>query len=352
MAITILENEVFKCANCAGNLSYNPAERGMICPNCKTKSAIAHAKTFKKHLADNIVENLEEMKAWKGKKKLFKCNNCGADVELSGDSIARRCSHCDSPYVIDLKKLPSIKLDAVLPFLIDEKSVGEKFAKEIKNKFFAPRKLKKNRVPIDAEGLYISNYMFDSKTSTDYKATLAITYVTGTGKNRRYRTVIKNVGGHLDIPFEDVSVETSALIEEKKFNEIKPFNYDELVDPKKEYLLGYSVEHSSDDYITTKAKAHKMMDAAIKQAALSQHPQGAVRSYIAATNHDEEKFMYSLVPVYKLSYKYNKKQFTTYMNGQTGHISSGYPISLFKKIMIGFLIALGLVGMAFLFFFG
>jgi len=58
------------------------------------------------------------------------------------------------------------------------------------------------------------------------------------------------------------------------------------------------------------------------------------------------------LPIYNFEYKYNKKTYITQMNGQTGKVGHGLPISGWK---VGILIGLGLLavaGLAWLFFIG
>ena len=58
------------------------------------------------------------------------------------------------------------------------------------------------------------------------------------------------------------------------------------------------------------------------------------------SNFSNESYIYSLVPVYFVNFKYKNKEYFNLMNGQNGNIGGGLPYS---KVKISFIVLLSII---------
>ena len=93
------------------------------------------------------------------------------------------------------------------------------------------------------------------------------------------------------------------------------------------------------------------MEDNIKRVILSKYSYDRVISFNMQTTYSEEKYLYNLLPIYKCDFEYKNKNYTTYMNGQTGKVGGGFPISgwrVFFVVMAFLLLVGGMFGIAIL----
>ena len=64
-------------------------------------------------------------------------------------------------------------------------------------------------------------------------------------------------------------------------------------------------------------------------------------SYLnVSSEFSDETYTYDLLPVYRFEYEYDKKQYKTYMNAQSGKVDRNVPKSKWK---IAFVVILGIL---------
>ena len=117
------------------------------------------------------------------------------------------------------------------------------------------------------------------------------------------------------------------------------------------FILGYSVEYYTDKLSDCKVRADSTIDGIIRNNILSSYHYDRVRYLNISTKRSDEKFAYGILPAYKFTYNYNKKNYVTFMNGQTGKVGSGLPKSKIKITLFVLMIILIIAGIAALIFF-
>lgn len=73
--------------------------------------------------------------------------------------------------------------------------------------------------------------------------------------------------------------------------------------------------------------AREVMREAIRQNILSGYSYDGVQYLNVSTDFSDEKFSYGILPTYRFNYSYKNKNYTTFMNGQTGQVGGGIPRS-------------------------
>ena len=344
-----IKNSQEQCPSCGGRLRYSPEDGALKCEFCDKKVEIEYVKNREKHDFSIDAKHQKQHDDYASQTKVFKCSSCGSNIVLNALEVSSICPYCNSPCVIDESIDIGLKPDYIIPFKFSIDQVKDLYKKGMKKKWFIPNKFKKSPPMDHIKGIYIPTFAFDAHTESDYQGVLEEDYTTTDSEGRSHtHTRSFSISGHVSLNHTDVMVETSTHIDQSSFDALKPFNTSGAVEYKPQFILGYSVEHYDNSLENCKRIADSMMEDYIRQTALSRYSYDRVRTYNQDTNFSEQKYAYYIVPTYRFNYKYKEKDYTTFMNGQTGKVGKGVPRSavkitffvLFWLLVIGGIIAL------------
>lgn len=330
-----------QCPNCGSGLFYDPKSLGLKCKSCSSIFDFEKNKNdLKLTFTDSKVENYD----WSLESRVFHCENCGAEVVITGYDVTTICPYCASGYVTKTDKLPGLKPNRVVPFAFDELEAQALFKKGVRKYFFAPRAIKKKIPENKIRGLLIPSFTFDSNTFSSYSGVLeeSTTYRDSKG-NLRTKTKRFNISGSKAVNFQDLVIESSSKFEQKQINSLLPYNMSGSYHFDSNFLRGYSVEHYQDSLDNCYSQAKKIMDEDIKRKILSGYHYTSVIRLDVSTNYEDRMYSYALLPIYTFEYEYRKKKYVTLMNGQTGKINNKLPISPIKVSILVLLVILAIV---------
>ena len=346
----VVTSTMEKCANCGGNLIFYPDKQGLKCENCGSIFDIQKSTDYNRHNIDEQTKDSTEYKNWVANNKIFKCKNCGSSVILNSLEISKRCPYCDTAFVMASDEIPTYSPDSIIPFSFDAEEASNRFIQNVKKKFYVSGKFKKKLPKNQIKGTYIPTFNFDAETNSDYNGVLTKTRTVHDHRNNTSRTVTETfpIAGNIKMSHKNISIETSSKISQENLNGILPYNYNGVVAYKDDYIRGYTVEHYQDALHTCEEIAKQVYRDQIKKGILARYPQADGVQYLNFTpTISNEKYQYQLVPLYKFQYKYKKKDYITYMNGQTGKIDNNLPKSIPKivgtVILIILIIALPII---------
>lgn len=338
-----------KCPTCGANLEFDPESQTLKCSYCGTEVDFEKNKQVEEINIEKAFATAE-----KGDKttSIYRCQNCGAEVVVNADEVATECPFCGTPYVAKTENLNGIKPNAVYPFLIEKEKALEIAKKNIRKRFFAPTKFKKNIDAKDIKGLYYPCFTFDSDTQSTYSGRI------GKRKSRTVRdkngtrteTYIewRKVSGSISHFFDDITITTSARLPQKVLNKIMPFNPDSICVYEKRFLAGFFANHYEKDIKTAWGEAKTDMDGKIRSLILERYDCTVVDYLNVSTLHNDVTYKYVLLPVWQLSFKYRKKVYGMVMNGNTGKIYGKMPVSPWKVFFTGLITAGVITGIYFL----
>lgn len=312
---------------------FSPVFQSLSCENCSTKKEIKFDRLVDKHeyVEGQNISHSAEYDDWKNNNRIFKCKNCGATIMLNGTEISKTCPYCESPYVSQTEEIPGIKPDIVVPFQFDKTKAAEHFISGIKNMWFLPNQFKKSPPMDEIHGIYFPAFTFDAHTLSKYDGKLEKHTTHRGADGRTYTTVsYQHISGTKELNHKNVMVETSTHLSAMQFEGIKPFSSNGFVRYEDDFIRGYAVEHYVDALENCKKMADSMMDNIIRKSILSGYHYDAVNYLNVSTLRSDEKFSYIILPSYRFNYKYKGKDYTTFMNGQTGKVGKGLPRSAVK----------------------
>lgn len=333
-----VDTESIKCEACGSNMVFDPDTQMLECPHCGTKKSFA-TDVFAKEI--DINAGFDESFKWTAEEAVvFACENCGAKVVLKNGETAKSCPFCGTYHVRKTDELAGVKPNALIPFSFDLDKSLEYSRTWAKKRFFAPNKFKKKLVTENVKGVYSPCFTFDSRTSSYYEARLGTTHTrtVGSGKNKRVQTYViwRNVRGRYYHNFDDVLITAGEKLGQKVLNKIQPFSTNASKEYEEKYMLGFMAYHYDQELTECWSDAKTIMDAEIKRGILSQYVYDKVAYFNVSTAHEGVTYKYVMLPVYVGNYKYNKKVYNFYVNGETGKVSGKYPKSVPKILGVVF----------------
>ena len=350
-----VETQMQKCPGCGANLVFDPERQALYCAHCGTVESLPESLTAKEldiNSAFSSDRNWSEEEA-----SAFECDNCGAKVVLQKGETATSCPFCGTAHVMKTNELLGLKPNALIPFAFGRDKAVELAKQWAKKRLYAPRKFKKNITTDNLKGVYTPCFTFDSSTLSYYKGRIGKrhTRTVGSGKNRRTETYIvwRNIAGTYADFFDDVLVSAGQKMDQKKLDKINPFDTNNSKEYEEKYLLGFMAYHYDCELESCWDTAKNRIDVALRNSILAQYSYDVVDYLNVSTTHSNVTYKYVMLPVYVGNYKYNKKTYNFYINGETGKVTGKYPISPLKVIftVLGGLALIAIIA-AIIYFYG
>lgn len=353
--MTIEDTEVNQCTSCGGNTVYDPVSKGLKCPFCGTEVEIE--ATLENTTEHDYLKALDKADhSWNEEKRVFKCDNCGAETLLDKDKVADFCTFCGSSHIAISDHDAGIKPALVIPFQISKKEAVDKFKKWIGKRYFAPNKLKHDYELQKISGAYIPYWTFDSNTHSAYVVKIGTYYyVTETrtvhrdGKAEQVTEQVRKIRwrtqhGTYQKFYDDVLVKASKNVASNLIDKVEPFQLANLVDYRTEYLSGFLAERYSIPLKDGWHAARTIIDSRIRNGIFRKETGDEVRIVKVDTQYNGITFKHILLPLWVSSFQFNNKVFRFLVNGQTGKVSGKAPISVWKVTILTLVILLVIGG--------
>lgn len=343
------ESAFIKCEGCGGNMVFDPASQCLKCEHCG--KIVDFGKNTEVEEID-IDGAFEKAKKWNDEVSVYRCSNCGAVFNIGADEISSVCPYCSTTHIVKSDDLAGIRPNALYPFLITTEKAVELAKKWAKKKLFAPRAFKKTLEAQNLRGLYLPSFTFDSNTDSYYEGRLGErrtrTVRTSDGKTRT-ETYIEwhYVRGTFVKFFDDILI-SCGMTPQKEVNAIMPFRSDSIRVYAKEFLSGYTAGHYVRDIKECWGDAKKLIDQTLRQDILNSYGYDVIDYLNVSTKHSDVTYKYVLLPVYRLNYRFKKKNYNVTVNGNSGRITGKTPVSPIR-VLIAVLISLAaIVGIGYL----
>ncbi|MCQ2603350.1 MAG: hypothetical protein MJ193_05425, partial [Clostridia bacterium] len=234
------KTSVFKC-QCGADMVYSIKKKMLYCPYCDNSKEIID--TYRQKRDYEIEKNGGTVDT---SVKLYECPNCGGQLELDQFEMVKKCPFCGATNCLPVEDFSGLKPDSILPFEIDKDDALEHGKKWIKKKLFAPSILKKEFNVDNFKGMYVPAFSFDTFTQSRYDGRLGYKKTRTVMKNgeRTEETYIEwhSVSGNYDKSFVDEIIEATTQLNQKEMNSILPYDIDEVVGYKREYVAGFIAE--------------------------------------------------------------------------------------------------------------
>lgn len=141
-----MEVITYKCPNCGGDLTFDPASGKYKCEYCLSSFTQEEAEKANPKAAEALngeddaagaqeasdaqkESSTEETKGEteQGEAVVYTCPNCGAEIVTDATTAATYCFYCHNPVVLSGRLSGEYMPDFVLPFKISKEQAIEKF---------------------------------------------------------------------------------------------------------------------------------------------------------------------------------------------------------------------------------
>ncbi len=366
------EHGTNRCPQCgASDVTYNTQKKKLICNYCYTEFDAEEVEGFEKE-----AKNLTGETRGSGTKDIdknasdmitLKCSGCGAEVVINtAEATNARCHWCRSILSVNSQIENGAIPDVVLPFSLEKKEAEKKIEAFVeKRKFFANPTFRKEFKSSNVMGVYFPYLLVDANAHGKFSGE-------GEHEVRKY-TVEKNdkeetyydadlyqVEREFDISIDDLTIESNEDRLNKKnsqrtnnvINAIMPFDTQECVKYKANYLAGFSSEKRDINVSNIESKVDKELKD-ITRHALNKE----IKFYDRGVYWKKEEFdikgkqwVSAYLPVWLYSYQDpGKTLHYVAVNGRTGETMGSVPMNKTKLFLITLVIEIIILALAILF---
>ena len=348
----VVETNSEKCPSCGGDLVFDPKGQSLKCEHCGNTVDLVKNRDIAEH---NILDGFKYAEKFSGGElTVYRCENCGATVNIKADETANKCPFCGTAHVVKEGSLDGIKPQVVLPFRFSKHDAASAIEKWAKKRIFAPHAFKK-AIDIDyVDGIYEPCFTFDSNTSSHYDGRVGDEYTrtVGSGKDQHTETyvVYRHVRGNYNYVFDDVAIANNDHFDQRSLESLSPFNMDGACVYESKYISGFYAESYQTDLPECWNRAKKKMDKIIRRNIEDSLHCDVVDYLNVFTTHTDVTYKYMLLPVYDAKFRYKGKYYGVKMNGSTARVWGKTPLSPVRISIAILLGAAALVGIGLLIF--
>lgn len=316
----------YKCPNCDGGLVFDPESGTYACEYCLSKFT----------QEELVTESTESQKS----AVMYHCPSCGAEIITDETTAATFCFYCHNPIVLAGKLEGEYLPDGIIPFKITKEEAIEKFQEWIQKKKFVPKGFYSKRHIEKMSGVYFPYWLYGCETDSYMNGTARDIRIWRVGDIEYTETKVFQIRRAGKVSFRHLPKTALQKAQNAMLKGIFPYEFGAMEKFHMGYLSGFQAEKRDIDKESLTAEIRqdiqkyaekRMRDTITGRSSFSMESQ----------NHAiaEEKFQYTLLPVWILTYRQGGSQVYYFaMNGQTGEIVGKLPIDKKKLFGLGAII--------------
>lgn len=330
---------MYKCPNCGGEIQYQPENGKIKCEYCGSVFSVD----------DNMEKtrkNAEEHNDFEGNGKIYTCSQCGASIYATEETGVTFCSYCGSQAFLEsrIKGDENIMPDIIIPFKISKEECEKIYKDKIKHAWFLPKGMKSDTTIDKFRGIYMPCWVYTAQADVDgkYEAT-SMKIVGGFDEYTTYEVTAKGnstYGGFVE--------DSSASFPDGIMRGISPFDMKKARTFDDKYMAGFyadignlppeAYENEILAYAKANVKEDLKKDATIRSKGVSNSDIENKTTVDGRITEVKKGFL----PVWFLSNKNEHTGLMSYavINGLTGKIHADLPVDMKKYLILSLIIAI------------
>lgn len=343
----------FRCTQCNGSMVFDIASQQMKCQHCGSTCAprdfrfrdaavsalsadaaqacprcsapLSDADWARGECPYCACELPEQRTA--GALAIFLCQNCGAELESTEDSLIGLCPYCGTQSMVRDTNRAGSAVERIIPFKITRERCGELYAQFSKKVRYLPRDFKNAQHLQSFTGIYMPYY--------EYDADLGEASLTGTKTAEKHMTydVINTYSVPLELkgPYlRGTPFDGSRYLDDEISRRAMPFDTTQEVAFHPGYLSGFYADASTVDPELYKEDARKqaerdVMGEAEAKIAEAHDIKLQPTSRLEATVTDHHSVLF---PLWFLTWRKGERVAYAVINGVSGKVVSDLPLDL------------------------
>jgi hypothetical protein len=237
----------------------------------------------------------------------------------------------------------------VCPFTVTKSAACERFTGWLKGRLFCPSAAKKAAKAGHFSGIYLPYWTFDADTYSNYTARYGRERTVRRGKETRVEIRWYHTRGFYHRFINDELVAATKNHDKKMLESIEPFDTDNNLEYKPEYLAGFASERYSvglnEAWDDARRDMARDIESDIYAKVRREYHTSHVNSVHVYTDYRNVTYKYLLLPVWMSSFEYKGKNYRFMVNGRSGRVGGKYPVS---PLRVAIAVLLGLSAAALL----
>lgn len=330
---------MYKCPNCGGEIQYQPENGKIKCEYCGSVFSVD----------DNIEKTrrtAEEHNDFEGNGKIYTCSQCGASIYATEETGVTFCSYCGSQAFLEsrIKGDENIMPDIIIPFKISKEECEKIYKDKIKHAWFLPKGMKSDTTIDKFCGIYMPCWVYTAQADVDgkYEAT-SMRFVGGFDEYTTYEVTAKGSG-----VYGGFVEDSSASFPDSIMRDISPFDMKKSCKFDDKYMAGFyadignlppeAYENEILAYAQVNVKKDLQKDADMRSKGVSNNDVDNKTTVDCRITEVKKGFL----PVWFLSNKNEHTGLMSYavINGLTGKIHADLPVDMKKYLILSLIIAI------------
>lgn len=264
---------------------------------------------------------------------LYKCDNCGAELVTSEETMATSCAYCGRAISITNKSAGRFRPEKLIPFAVNKDKMKEIYKKYLKSSWLVPKEFSEDETVNKIQGLYVPFWLHSMDTQA--RTTFECENISHRrrGDDRVTTHDVWNVIIDANGEFTYVPTDASKKLENSLMDALEPYNYNKIQDYNPAFMAGFFAEQPDEEKEDTVDRAKKKVDAAMREKAnkdAGNWDSKILKNYDSI--HNNEEVNYAMLPVWLLNKEYKNKTYTFAINGETGKVVGKLPMSIPKLL--------------------
>ena len=345
------------CPSCGAELHFDVSLQKMVCDYCGNHFDL-------NQVSDN--SGRDDARQSYFDSYVYLCPSCGAEIVTTDENDAVGfCQYCGGQSVIFEKVRKEWAPDGIIPFKLSQDDCKEAYKKEAKKYFFVSKKYKNPDNIGSFRGIYMPYWNYGVEVSGEIDIPVETNRVPASANT--YRVDRYKIKAKPQYVAEGYSHDASLAFDDSMSEAIAPFDDNEIKSFSPGYMSGFYAEVgnvSPDEYSNliksqTKSAENNRIKSSQQIINVMNDKGGLIFSseyfvnmyYNSMGQNDKLKLNISSLkkifkPVWFLSYKNKDKIIYSSVNGQTGKVVAGLPLSPVRILLA----SLGVSSILFLFF--
>ncbi len=347
---------VLKCPKCGGMMTYDPATDAMKCDACEGlvttdafstldgREQVEHGRYSSFKLADGGADiSSFQMEASGSPKqqletsmnssmkeedfpsfteelmetRIYKCSSCSAELMLNSTEASTFCGFCGAPTIVFDRISKEVKPQKIIPFKITETQAILCIKDRFGHGGYIPEAIR-NLTVEKVRGIYMPYWLYDTYARKGIKLT---------DRTEDYLYISER---EAECYCDNIRCDASLNLNNKLAERLEPFYMHEMADFDMAYLSGYYADKYDVPYDAMKnqikSRTEEYIDVKMLQSTRFAH-------LMKHEYHKEDSGMeyrvndvkYALLPAYFVNIRYEGKNYSIIVNGQTGRVVGNIP---------------------------
>lgn len=325
---------MYKCPNCAGNLTFDIASQTLRCTYCETRiDPYGYSRE----------KDAEEKESPSGEYEatVFTCPQCGAELISEDTTAATFCSFCGASTILDSRVSRERRPAFIIPFTRTKEDCRAAYGKMLRRAWFAPKELKDEALIEKFRGIYMPYWVYSFEKKEHILFPGRQTYRRGDYRiTEHYRLECQ-----VDAEYSGLAYDASSAFSDSLSNAIAPFDLKQKKEFVPSLLSGFYADTSDVEDEVYLQEAEELV---VRDACKTLARETVCRNYGAGRGETEyalknalrpskSRAELAMLPVWFLAYRNGSRVSYAVVNGQTGKAAADLPVDK-KRYLLGSLL--------------